>query len=411
MRPSKILLVFTLFLAIFSMAITSLFALQAGEEFQVNTHTKREQNLPCVAMDEKGNFVVAWSSRNQDGSGYGVFAQRYDQYGKPAGEEFQVNTYFKGRQEAPSIAMNRKGNFVATWTCFGQDGSNYGIFAQRYNGKGETLGNEFQVNTYTEMFQMNSCITMNERGNFVAVWSSSDQDGSGYGVFAQRFNKNGTTLGPEFQVNTYTMQNQESPCVAMNKKGNFVIAWISYEQDGSGRGVFAQRYDKSGMPVGPEFQVNTYAYEHQSNPCIAMDRKGNFVVAWISWKQNFSQYGVYAQRFKKNGEPVGPEFQVNTYTIGIKNWPAIAMNRKGNFVITWTSWAQDGSDHGVFAQRFNKNGKTVGPEFQVNNHIDKNQARPCVAMDKKGNFIIAWESLEQDGSGTGIFAKLFKNLE
>ena len=47
-----------------------------GPEFRVNTYTTNEQRLPSVAADGSGNFVVAWTSR-QDGSGYGVFGQRF----------------------------------------------------------------------------------------------------------------------------------------------------------------------------------------------------------------------------------------------------------------------------------------------------------------------------------------------
>ena len=48
------------------------------------------------------------------------------------------------------------------------------------------------------------------------------------------------------------------------------------------------------------------------------------------------------------------EFQVNTFTTGNQSHPAVAMDRKGNFVITWVSSGQDGSGHGVFAKLFRK---------------------------------------------------------
>ncbi len=38
--------------------------------------------------------------------------------------------------------------------------------------------------------------------------------------------------GPEFQVNTYTTGDQESPDVAMDGAGNFIVVWQSYGQDG-----------------------------------------------------------------------------------------------------------------------------------------------------------------------------------
>ena len=35
----------------------------------------KEQLGPSVAMDSSGDFVVAWSSKDQDGDNWGIFAQ------------------------------------------------------------------------------------------------------------------------------------------------------------------------------------------------------------------------------------------------------------------------------------------------------------------------------------------------
>jgi len=160
--------------------------------------------------------------------------------------------------------------------------------------------------------------------------------------------------------------------------------------------------------AGKEFRVNTYYADNQRYPEIAMDKNGNFVITWESWEQDGSWDGVFAQRFNSKGEAVGTEFQVNTYTENYQNEPAIVMNKKGNFVITWTSIGQDGASGGVFARRFNRKGKAIGKEFRVNTYTDKGQNNPAIALDKKGNFVITWMSDKQDGSGYGIFAKMFK---
>jgi hypothetical protein len=36
-------------------------------------------------MDADGDFMVTWASQNQDGTGYGMFAQRYHAAGGTAG--------------------------------------------------------------------------------------------------------------------------------------------------------------------------------------------------------------------------------------------------------------------------------------------------------------------------------------
>ena len=143
----------------------------------------------------------------------------------------------------------------------------------------------------------------------------------------------------------------------MDERGYFAITWIGYEQDGSTEGIFAQRFNKDGKPLGSEFQVNTYTKpSQQSLPAVAVDVKGNFVITWHSYGQDGSEEGVFAQRFNKKGKPLGPELQVNSYTKFFQEWPAVAMHKNGNFVITWHS-LQDGSCSGIFAKMYKKQEK------------------------------------------------------
>lgn len=74
--------------------------------------------------------MVAWASKNQDGSGLGVYAQLYDAAGKASGTEFKVNTTTAGDQSQPAVAALTSGNFVAAWTS-ANDGSGQGIYSQR----------------------------------------------------------------------------------------------------------------------------------------------------------------------------------------------------------------------------------------------------------------------------------------
>lgn len=64
--------------------------------------------------------------------------------------------------------------------------------------------------------------------------------------------------------------------------------------------------------------------------------------------------------------PLGPEFQVNTYTPNAQDRPAICRDAAGNFVVVWESDNdQDGDQSGIFAQRYNSIGQALGAEFQV----------------------------------------------
>jgi hypothetical protein len=382
----------------------------AGGEFRVNTYTTQDQRYPAVAIDGQGQFVVVWQSYGQDGSVNGVFGQRYDAAGAPQGDEFQLTTGLFS-QGGPAVARAPAGGFVVVWQSFPQDGSDYGIFGQRYDAAGLPLGAEFQINTYTTTTQSNPAVAVDASGRFVVVWQSDGQDGSGNGVFGQRYDAAGTAQGGEFPVNTFTPTEQRAPAVAMAAGGQFVVVWQSFFQDALlSWGVFGQRYDAGGAPQGAEFRVNLYSTNNQYAPAVAMDATGNFVVVWQSFGQDGGNYGIFGQRYDQAGVPQGGEFQVNSYTTGIQGTPAVTVDAAGNFVVVWASDAQDGDGRGIFGQRYDAAGVPRGAEFRVNTYTTNGQRGPVVAMDGVGNFVVVWESQTQDGSDYGVFGQRFGGL-
>lgn len=43
-----------------------------------------------------------------------------------------MNTYTKGHQRAPSVAMHADGHFVVVWQSAGQDGSGYSVYGKLF---------------------------------------------------------------------------------------------------------------------------------------------------------------------------------------------------------------------------------------------------------------------------------------
>jgi len=165
----------------------------------VNTHTMSYQSDPAVAADEAGNLVVVWSSYGQDGSRNGVFARRYDSSGRALDDkEFQVNTHTMSYQSDPAVAADGADNFVVVWSSNEQDGDSWGIFGQRYDSSGTALDKEFQVNTYTSSRQANPAVANDGFGNFVVVWTGCGEGDADYpgGVFGQRFDSSGGAQDP-----------------------------------------------------------------------------------------------------------------------------------------------------------------------------------------------------------------------
>jgi hypothetical protein len=181
------------------------------------------------------------------------------------------------------------------------------------------------------------------------VWESGD-------VFGQRYASSGTPLGPEFRINTYTTGEQRFPAVSADAAGNFVVVWTTFQTVPSfSSAIFGQRYASSGVPLGPEFRVNTFPASYfQEVASVAADSSGNFVVVRTGDIQDGSSWGIFGQRYANSGTPAGPEFRVNTYTTLDQIAPSVAADSSGNFVVVWSSGGQDGSSHGVFGQRYSQ---------------------------------------------------------
>ena len=91
---------------------------------------------PSVACDGAGDVLVSWSEEDYVKAGdtpdWNVWAQWYVAGGTPLGKAFEVNATTKNAQRYSAVAMDAQGDFVVTWQSQGQDGSGYGVYAQRY---------------------------------------------------------------------------------------------------------------------------------------------------------------------------------------------------------------------------------------------------------------------------------------
>ncbi len=366
-----------------------------GSEIQVNTETLRDQVAPNVAMDTAGNFVVTWTSEGIPGSGSDVFAQRFSASGTPVDGEFRVNgTVLQGQRDSV-VAMDADGDFMITWQTSHQDEFSWGIYGRSYDSSGLPLSTEFQVNTYAEQPQTHPALAANSQGQVVSLWLGLDEDHAS-AVHAQRYQlpttvEDFSSVGTELVLANYLGLEDTSAAVAVNRDRDFFVVWQSYGEDGDGLGILGQRLDATGAPIGDAFVVNTTTTGNQTNPDVAMDRLGHSVVVWESADQDGSGHGIYAQRYDVSGNLSGPEILVNSTTDGSQRQPAVAMNPvTGAFVVVWQS--PDDSLEGIYGQRFDADGNPVGGEFAVNQRRYLDQVSPAVSMNANGEFGVTWVS-------------------
>ena len=80
-------------------------------------------------MAPDGTFVAVWSSRNQDGNGYGVFGAQFDPNGQVISADIPINLTTQGDQIDPSVAL-AGARAVVGWSGAGPAGSD-GVFLRQ----------------------------------------------------------------------------------------------------------------------------------------------------------------------------------------------------------------------------------------------------------------------------------------
>ena len=327
-----------------------------GSEFQVNTDNVTYKSYASIDHGPNGDFVVVWESgrfgspNTQDGSLASVHGQRYAADGSTIANEFQINTYTTNSQRLAGVAVGSDGRFVVVWNSNGSFGpdTDYSIQGQLFSGNGNPLGSEFQVNSYTTGGSAFASVDFAPSGDFVVVWQNSGGsigDDDGISIQGRRFSANGAPIGTDFQVNSYTTDNQYAPRVATGPDSEFIAVWTSVRGDGTDQftaSVQGQRFAADGTPSGDQFQVNTYTNLLQKKPTLAINAEGEFIVTWSSGHPVIEDGGPdgsflssQGQHFAADATRAGIEFQINTLTFGDQYRSSVATLPDGHFVVAW----------------------------------------------------------------------------
>ncbi|WP_158283946.1 Ig-like domain-containing protein [Pseudomonas sp. OV226] len=336
-----------------------------GGETLVNTVTTNTQADASVTQLKDGGWLVTWWA----GGTSNIYQQRYSADGLALGGQTKVNTDatdIPGPEMTANVTALASGGWVVAWVD-SNDGSGTGIYQQLFDASGAALGGQTRVNNTTTNDQKVVSLAGLPDGGWVAAWQS--YQGNTWDMYTQRYDKNGTKIGPtELLAGSNTTMDHHGE-VKVLADGSWVLVWTGNDD------VWQQHFNSDGSKAGTYSQVNSYATNEQREPQVTALADGGWVVAWESNGQDGSGTGIYQQRYNAVGAKVGGETRVNTYTSGnqggfngTSDWNAsvhsfdITTLNDGGWVVTWQSTGQDGSSSGIYQQRYDAAGNAVGGE-------------------------------------------------
>jgi CSLREA domain-containing protein len=378
-------------------------ALPTSGEIRVNQTTVGVQSLAsqnrgsgqAIGMAANGDFVVVWTSEGQDGALGGVYARLFNADGTANGNEFQVNTTTADAQQWAVVDMSATGEFIVAWTSRNQASAASGddIYYKRFAADGSEMSGEIRANSSMSGIQAAPSIALLEGGGVVIAWHG-EGPGDTDGIFFRRFDAADSAVDTADQrVNITDGTDENDPSVAPLPGGGFVVFWETDKQ------MYFRRFDSAGAALDAGAVQVDNDYSTSSGAAVAADAAGNYTAvyreerilsgvwgrgytasggnlhtwfyaasgaaispdiaiapdgAYIVTYQNSGDgdaTGVYARKYNTNGSTDGSSFLVNQTTTGAQTMPAIAALDTDRYIIAWSGGGPGDAD-GVFVRVF-----------------------------------------------------------
>ncbi|MEQ1826853.1 MAG: hypothetical protein ABL921_12940 [Pirellula sp.] len=426
--------------------VSSFHRYDASNQFLSDGYFEGDQHSPKIAIAADGSFVVVNEL-------YNVYAQRYDASGQPLGSEFLVNPSARN----PSIAMAGNGSFVVAWTS-STDFTNQGDIEARRFELLEVNSTLYRKVSFAEPLMTSSSASFTSIANWRLERNGNDvtnqisrisqsvdpstrfldllfafqsplapgdyklvgkglisdleghaPDGISGNDYVERFSivPPPLPLGPEVAVVSSVSGDVANEVIAVNLVDrSYVVVWQGPGLAAGEKDIYSRRFDAQGLPLGSQVRVNSFTQGDQTQPAIAMDSTGAYIVVWDTTVPLASGHVTYARRFKADGTPLDNEqIAINMTTSPNPTLPSVAMNAVGDFVVAWqANISTDGYE--VYAQRFTSAGLRTGSLIRANSQSPAGtQWTPDVAMDAAGNFLVTWNSI--NGTANEVMARWF----
>ncbi|MFC1600779.1 cohesin domain-containing protein [Candidatus Sumerlaeota bacterium] len=294
--------------------------------------------------------------------------------------EVRVNDYTADTQNWPSSAILTSDTLMISWESWYQEGAGTECYGKIYNKNGTAITGEIQLNPFnTSGWEYGPALGPLPGGGLVVSWGDSSTS-----VYAQLFDSAMSPIGTDFLVMN---ESGPWPAIGVAPNGDFVIAAAVYEPTYN---VFARRYNASGVAYGARWQVNTdplaLSGHMASHPAVVVDSNGNSMVAWRKGNGD-----IRAQRYDSSGVVIGGEFSLNSSTVGAQYEPTIRMDGDGEYIMAWTG-SGTGDSTGIWARRFSSNVLPLENEWLVNEITAGTQRRVNLAVGPSDDFVVSWSN-------------------
>jgi len=210
------------------------------DEIPVPSVGEAEQSNPAISMTTDG-FVVVWAQPDA------ILGTRFRSDGTPVSD---VRVWDSEDSEArwPSVCAYPGHGFVIAWGIFDTSEDSGEVVGRWYYESGASTSGPYGLGSDPAGGGLWPAVDMAANGSVRAVWHFHGGDDSG--IAFRTFLGEASPAGEERRIDAYEEGHQAFPRVSVHSDGRAAACWVSDGQDGDGYGIFCQRLDASGSPLG-----------------------------------------------------------------------------------------------------------------------------------------------------------------
>ena len=358
------------------------FSFIVGLESQTISH-------PRVAMTPLGEFTVVWGNPRT------IFVRRFDRLGRPLGAVNATQQPADGNLvHSPDVAVDAAGNAYVVWAVSRVAGDL--ILLQRFDAGNQPLGPPEQVNQVTANLRDIPRITVNPAGSLLVSWNDHRVGGSNVDVWARRYDGPSGAWAAETRINDGEPGVQKGSAAILYPEGDGAVVFTDF----SVGQIRVRRLDAAGFPNGESIQLGSLGNVGIFTPDAAAGPDGTALVVWQA-----TDSLVHAAFFDRSWNTLRGDFKPSVPADTDTEWnPVAAAGGLGSFAVAWSSAGfigfgipelpphledgRDGSEFGVFAQRFQAPDCAAGSEVL------------CLA-DGRFQARVSWKNPFTGETGTG----------
>jgi hypothetical protein len=364
------------------------------------------QFSPMIVSDGAGGAIITWYDY-RSGPTCDIYAQHINSAGTVQWTSNGVGICIADSiQQYPMITSDGVGGAIITWEDYRNGSKNSDIYAQHINADStvQWTSNGIAICTAANN-QQRPLIVSDGSGGAIIVWTDSRRYVYNYDIYAQRINATGTVQWTSNGVAVCTTSvNQTPSSIVSDGAGGAIIAWVDYRNGFSNSDIYVQHIDAGGTVQWASNGVAVCAADsNQTYAETFSDGKGGAFIAWFDSRNSSKSYNIYAQRINASGIV---QWANNGVAICIadsnKQILVIARDGVGGAIIAWDDNRKGNYD--IYAQRIDAAGTVQWTTNGVGvSTASGNQNWPAIVDDGAGGEIITW--MDGRGSNNHIYAQ------